>query len=79
MLVKALWIVLIVSLLSPSSSNAAPMSAPMAPAARTPMGPDPIGQHLFPPDFVIAHGDAVGLTQSQRDAIESAAITARRR
>jgi Spy/CpxP family protein refolding chaperone len=63
---------MIASLLVASGTSAAPMPPPPP----MPPGPDPIAQHLFPPDFVVAHADVIGLTQSQRTAIESAAVSA---
>ncbi len=68
MRVKILYAVIVALLVAVSSASAEPMM-------RSP-GPDPIGQNLFPPDFVIAQGSAIGLNDAQRNAIESAAINA---
>jgi Spy/CpxP family protein refolding chaperone len=65
---KILYVVIVALFVSVSGASAAPM--PPIP------GPDPIGQNLFPPDLVIAHADAIGLSDTQRNAIESAAIDA---
>ena len=69
MRVKIFYAIVLALIVAASSASAAPM--PMQPP-----GPDPIGQNLFPPDFVIAHGGAIGLNDTQRNAIESAAINA---
>ncbi|MEK6288338.1 MAG: hypothetical protein AABO57_21690 [Acidobacteriota bacterium] len=37
---------------------------------RPPMGPDPIAQNLFPPDLVMHHRQALGLTEDQKAAIK---------
>lgn len=38
-----------------------------------PGGSDPLSQFMFPPDLVMAHQQAIGLTDRQRAAIQSAA------
>lgn len=37
---------------------------------RPPMGPDPIAQNLFPPDLVMHHRQALGLTEDQKAVIK---------
>jgi Spy/CpxP family protein refolding chaperone len=68
MRVKIFYAIVLALIVAASSASAEPM-------LRSP-GPDPIGQNLFPPDFVISQGGAIGLSDSQRNAIESAAINA---
>jgi Spy/CpxP family protein refolding chaperone len=34
--------------------------------------PDPIAEHVFPPDLVMAHGREIGLDERQRTAIKEA-------
>jgi Spy/CpxP family protein refolding chaperone len=46
-----------------------PMPAPPAPAA-PPNAPDPIARNLFPPDFIMAHIEDIGLTPDQRKALK---------
>ena len=43
------------------------------------MPPDPIGQNLFPPDFVFAHADAIGLTDAQKASIQPLMMNAQSR
>lgn len=46
---------------------------PLAAAAQTPPpGDDPIARHLVPPELVMRHSQAIGLTPEQRDAIKTA-------
>jgi len=46
---------------------------PAAAAAQTPPpGDDPIARHLVPPELVMRHSQAIGLTPEQRDAIKAA-------
>jgi Spy/CpxP family protein refolding chaperone len=51
-----------------------PMGAPQVPTAppapAAPMPPDPIARNLFPPDFILAHAEDVGLTPDQTKAIK---------
>lgn len=39
-------------------------------------GEDPIGQHLFPPDLIMAHQDALALQEKQRATIKSEVLKA---
>ncbi len=48
--------------------------APSAPIGQPPV--DPIARHLFAPEFVTAHQDAIGLTTVQRTTIQTLAKTA---
>ena len=51
---------------------AAPATAQqVAPAARPP-APDPFAMYLFPPELVMSHQEAIGLTDRQRTAIQEA-------
>src|SRR5438105_3957599 len=43
-----------------------PAQAPHPP----PPPPDPVGQNLFPPELVMQHRQAIGLTDDQRNAIK---------
>lgn len=46
---------------------------PAAAAAQTPPpGDDPIARHVVPPELVMKHSQAIGLTPEQRDAIKKA-------
>jgi Spy/CpxP family protein refolding chaperone len=46
---------------------------PAAAAAQTPpAGDDPIARHVVPPELVMKHSQAIGLTSEQRDAIKKA-------
>ncbi len=46
---------------------------PAAAAAQAPpSGDDPIGRHLVPPELVMRHSQAIGLTPEQREAIKAA-------
>lgn len=40
--------------------------------AQEPEGQDPLGNQLFPPQFIMAHADGLGLTNEQRQAIRDA-------
>ena len=47
-------------------------TAPPAPAPRPmtpPAGPDPVARNLFPPDFIMAHSEDIGLSAEQRTSI----------
>lgn len=50
--------------------------AAVLPAAATeetpPAGDDPIARHVVPPELVMRHSQAIGLTPEQRDAIKTA-------
>ncbi len=37
-----------------------------------PPGEDPIARHLFPPELLMKHADAIGLDPDQREAIKAA-------
>jgi Spy/CpxP family protein refolding chaperone len=37
---------------------------------------DPIGQHLFPPDLVFSHAEAIGLSDAQKASMQSAMLNA---
>ena len=50
-----------------------PVLAQQAPGAPN---PDPIGQNLYPPDLVFLHAEAIGLSDSQKTAIQSAVLSA---
>jgi Spy/CpxP family protein refolding chaperone len=39
--------------------------------AQPPASPDPIGDALIPPEVIMAHQDSLGLTDAQRNAIQS--------
>jgi Spy/CpxP family protein refolding chaperone len=39
-------------------------------AAQQPPQDDPIGRHLFPPDLIMAHAEALGLQEKQRATIK---------
>ena len=41
-------------------------------------GGDPIGDALFPPELVISHQDAIGLSDDQKKTLESAIETAQK-
>lgn len=43
---------------------------PQAPHPPPPPPPDPIGQNLFPPEMVMQHRQAIGLTDEQKNAIK---------
>lgn len=46
---------------------------PTAATAQTPPpGDDPIARHVVPPELVMRHSQAIGLTPEQRDAIKTA-------
>lgn len=46
---------------------------PAAAAAQAPPpGDDPIARHVVPPELVMRHSQAIGLTPEQRDAIKTA-------
>ena len=50
---------------------------PAAATAQTPPpGDDPIARQLVPPELVMKHGQAIGLTSEQRDAIKKAMLEA---
>jgi Spy/CpxP family protein refolding chaperone len=34
-------------------------------------GPDPVGENLFPPEIIMQHQQAIGLTQEQRDSLKA--------
>lgn len=46
--------------------------------APQPSGPDPVGQHLFPPELIMSHQEAIGLAPEQktylRDEIRKAQL-----
>ena len=44
--------------------------------AQPPASPDPIGDALIPPEVVMTHQDALGLTDAQRNAIQNDAQSA---
>jgi len=47
------------------------LAAPAAFTQRPPQapGPDPVGEHLFPPELIMAHQEAIGLTADQKTYI----------
>ncbi len=51
----------------PAPAAMPPQGAPPPPPPMSPL--DPIGRNLFPPDFIMAHSEDIGLTQEQRTAI----------
>jgi Spy/CpxP family protein refolding chaperone len=54
---------------------AAPLPAaaqPPAAAAQPPATDDPFARHLVPPELVMRHSQAIGLTPEQREAIKTA-------
>ena len=58
---KLLWPVLMLAM------------APTAVPAQPPQpGNDPLARHLFPPELVMKHGEAIGLEPDQREAIKAA-------
>jgi Spy/CpxP family protein refolding chaperone len=48
-------------------------------AAQPAGGPDPLAEQVFPPELVMQHQQAIGLTDSQREAIKSEARQAQRK
>jgi Spy/CpxP family protein refolding chaperone len=59
----AITAVLVVAPVAPASAQEP------APPAQSALGGDPIFQALFPPELIMQHRRAIGLTDEQRDAI----------
>ncbi len=65
--------------IAPAAADCVPVPAPAArgvpPDWTTPVPPpaaDPLGRFLFPPELVMGHQEAIGLTDKQRSAIQDA-------
>jgi len=52
----------------PQTPQPGPPQQPQQP--QQPHGPDPIAQNLFPPDLIMQHRQALGLTDEQKNAIK---------
>lgn len=66
--VIGLFAFLVVVAVAAASQHPPQPAQPQQP--RPPMGPDPIAQNLFPPDLVMHHRQALGLTDDQKAAIK---------
>ncbi|MFY9553381.1 MAG: periplasmic heavy metal sensor [Blastocatellia bacterium] len=71
---KVIWlcaILLVAAAVAVSQHPAQPAQPPVPPH-----GPDPIAQNLFPPELVMQHRQALGLTDEQKAAIKHEVLAA---
>ncbi|MGE0158517.1 MAG: Spy/CpxP family protein refolding chaperone [Gemmatimonadales bacterium] len=65
---RAAWILLVAAVGTGAPSSLAAQE-PTPPAVQSSVQGDPIFQALFPPELIMQHRRAIGLTDEQRDAI----------